>query len=111
VRRDDAQAAGGLLADALQFRLEFLPVRQQPPRPIETALAVLRQADAVGRPAQQAHAERALERLQPAADGRLRRRELGGCGGEAARLHDPHEGFQQLDAVGIRCRFRHARSV
>ncbi|MGF6349445.1 hypothetical protein QF040_004158 [Variovorax sp. W2I14] len=102
MRRHHAQRAFGLVAHAAQVRLEGAPVGDQLLGALVAALAVLGELHGVRGAAQQPHAQRALQRLQPAAHGGLGRVHPQ-CGGrEAAGFDDVDEGLHQLDAVGGR---------
>ena len=99
MRHRDPQQPLGLLLRAAQVGFERRPARQQLLRALEAALAVDGEPHRVRRPLQQPHAERALERLQPAADRRLGRVQLRGRRGQAARFDYAHEGFHQLKSI------------
>jgi hypothetical protein len=76
-----------------------------------TAFAVLGQLHGVGGALQQTQAQHAFQRLQTAADGRLRGAQLRGGGGQAARFDDADKGLHQLYAIGGGRRGAHTFSV
>jgi hypothetical protein len=114
VRRHHAQPALGVVAGAAQLGFESAPAQDQLLGAVEAALAVLGELHGVRGALQQAHAQRAFERLKAPAHGGLGGAHLRGRGREAAGLDDVHEGLHQLDAVdrgrSRKCRC-HALSV
>jgi hypothetical protein len=85
---------------APRISLSNLPARDEFFCPGVAAHAVVRQLHRVRGPLQQAHAQRFFEGFQAPADRRLRRRERPRGGGQAAGVHDAHEGFDQHHTVG-----------
>ncbi len=100
VRHHHPQRALGVLARPAQLVFELIPAGQQFLGALVAALAILGHLHGVGGALQQAHAQRAFQRLQATTDGGLGSGELGGGGREAAGLDDAHEGLDQFDAVG-----------
>ena len=101
MRSHDAQRAFGFIVYPTQIRVEGLPVRKDLLGALEAALAVLGELHRVGGAAQEPKAQEALENLEPAAHGGLRRAHLRRSRRQTSRLDDMDEGLQQLNAIGV----------
>ena len=84
---------------AMQGGGEGLPVAEQLLGLAIAALAVLGQAQGMGRALHQAHLQRRFQCLQPSADGGLGGAELARGRRQTAGLDDADEGLQQVETV------------